>query len=274
MSQIKTTYVATKQEILGATIPAESKTYKPFSHQEVIDITLNSIATSGFTLDKESYSSCRDHNVAVGRYTIKDVADPEMQLEISWLNSYNKTKRLTWGIGSQVRICMNGMISADMGAFKKKHQGNIQDYSPRAIVEYVKRAADVFRQMQRERDEMKQIEVNKTITAHILGEMFLQEDFITTTQLNIIKREISNPTHDYNSDKSMWELYNFVTFSLKDLHPSLYLTNHMDAHRYFVNKSGFIVPKSQIEVQEVGTHPQLDLFDSTPKPAFTLQLTD
>jgi len=79
--------------------------------------------------------------------------------------------------------------------------------------------------------------------------MFLKEDFITSTQLNIIKREIENPTYDYGADSSMWQLYNFVTYSLKDVHPSLWMNNHMNAHKFFVNQSG-IITTNPVEVKE------------------------
>src|SRR5688572_11394534 len=104
----KVTYTSTKQALIGATIPTESRTYKPFSHGNVIDLTLEAINKAGFTLDKESYMACKGNNVAIRKYTIGNVSDPEMQLQISWLNSYDKSKRLTWGIGGQVRICLNG----------------------------------------------------------------------------------------------------------------------------------------------------------------------
>src|SRR6478609_5703328 len=113
-------YSTTKQLLLGAAVPEKTRTYIPFSHERVIDLTLEGIEKAGFKLDKELYSSVKEGVVATGKYVIKNVADEEMQLQIAWLNSYNKSKRLTWGIGGVVRICMNGMISADMGAFKKK----------------------------------------------------------------------------------------------------------------------------------------------------------
>lgn len=256
---MKETYNTTKQQLLSIDVPVQTNTYKPFSHKQVIDLTLEAIEKSGFKLDSESYISNSGGQVATGLYTIKNVADTEMQLQIGWLNSYNKTKRLTWGLGGKVFICQNGIIRADMGAFKKKHQGDIQDYSPKTITEYVKRAADVFKQLQEEREAMKQVEIDKTIVAHILGEMFMNEEFITTTQLNIIKREINSPTYDYGASNSLWELYNHTTLSLKEIHPSLYMENHQAAHTFFVNKSGVLVPQNTIPVSEPN---QLDLFEA------------
>ena len=238
-------YNTTKQLLINTAIPAESRTYSPFSHERVMDLTLNAISNAGFVLQNETYSAAKEGLVATGKYTIKSVADSEMQLQIAWLNSYDKSKRLTWGVGSQVFICQNGMISADMGAFKKKHQGEIQEFTPRMITEYVKRAEETFVNLQKERDSMKQVEITKRIAAELLGRMVIEEEFITTTQLNIIKNELNHPTYDYKAPNSLWELYQFTTFALKNIHPSLWMNSHIEAHDFFVNQAGIIVPITQ-----------------------------
>lgn len=234
------TYTTTKQLLINTALPELTRTYKPVSHQEVMDLTLNSIYNAGYILDKESYQSTSEGQVAVGRYTIKSVADSEMQLQIAWLNSYNRTKKLTWGLGVQVFICQNGVISADMGSFKKKHQGEIQEYTPRAITEYIKQAEDVFTKLQVEREQMKQVEIDPRIISTLLGRMFYEEEFITSTQLNIIKRELSVPSFDYGCSNSLWNLYQDTTFSLKDIHPSLWMKNHLAAHQFFSEASDML----------------------------------
>jgi len=122
-----------------------------------------------------------------------------------------------------------------MGSFKKKHVGEIQTFTPQAISEYIKTAGDVFMQMQHEREAMKQIELSKRITADLIGRMYIEQDFIESTQLNIIKRELNKPTHNYSADNSLWELYQFTTFAMKEIHPSLWMGNHIDAHRFFTD---------------------------------------
>ena len=82
-------------------------------------------------------------------------------------------------------------------------------------------------------DQFKNIEVDGQAQAELLGRMFLKEDIITSTQLNIIKREIKSPTHDYGAADSMWELYNHVTFAMKQAHPSTWMQDHINVHDFF-----------------------------------------
>ena len=232
------TYESAKSILINAEIPQQTRTYKPVSHERLIDLTLESIYQSGFELSTESYSSARNGNVANGKFAIKNVADSEMQLQIGWQNSYDKSLSLKFAIGTKIFICSNGCVSGDYGAFKKKHQGEIQEFTPQAITEYIQRAGDAFQRMQAERDVMKSIDVTRRVQAELIGRMIVEEQFIESTQLNIIRKELESPTHDYGASGSLWELYQFTTFSMKEVHPTLWMDNHIDAHNFFTGAAG------------------------------------
>ena len=247
------TYESAKSILINAEIPQQTRTYKPVSHERLIDLTLESIHQSGFELATESYSSARNGNVANGKFAIKNVADSEMQLQIGWQNSYDKSLSLKFAIGTKIFICSNGCVSGDYGAFKKKHQGEIQEFTPQAITEYIQRAGDAFQRMQAERDAMKSIDVTRRVQAELIGRMIVEEQFIESTQLNIIRKELESPTHDYGASGSLWELYQFTTFSMKEVHPTLWMDNHIDAHNFFTGAAGIEItplrtPARQLEL--------------------------
>ena len=250
------TYNTARGTLLAAPVPQQTRTYKPVSHLELMDLTLESIHQAGFTLDQELYTSARDGKVANGKFTIKNVADSEMQLQIGWQNSYDKSLSLKFAIGTRIFICSNGCVSGDYGAFKKKHVGEIQTFTPQAITEYIQDAGEAFTRMQSERESMKDIVLNRRAQAELIGRMIIEEKFIESTQLNIIRRELDNPTHDYNSENSLWELYQFTTFSMKETHPSLWMNNHIDAHKFFLDAAGLVSkpirkPAVQLELFQV-----------------------
>jgi hypothetical protein len=43
----------------------------------------------------------------------------------------------------------------------------------------------------------------------------LEENIITSQQLGIIKGQIENPSYDYKSPDSAWELYSHATHAIK-----------------------------------------------------------
>jgi hypothetical protein len=251
------TYNTLKNTLVHTAVPIQTKTYKPVSHGQLMDLTLESIHQAGFTLDKEMYSSAREGKVANGKFTIKNVADSEMQLQIGWQNSYDKSLSLKFAIGTRIFICSNGAVSGDYGAFKKKHQGEIQSFTPQAITEYIKHAGEAFTRMQEERELMKTIEIDRRTQAELIGRMIVEQQFIESTQLNIIRAELDKPTHDYGAPNSLWELYQFTTYSMKEVHPSLWMNNHIDAHSFFVEASGMVTKKQEISLPVIN---QLELF--------------
>ena len=240
-------YSATKGLILGTDLPAQTRTYKPIGHGQLIDLTLEGIEKAGFKLDKEIYTSAQDGQIANGKYTISNVADSEMQLQVGWQNSYNKQLTVKFAIGTRILVCSNGCVSGDYGAFKKKHVGEVQTFTPAAIGDYIKIAGDHFQRMQQEREAMKQIEITRRVKAELIGRMMIEEQFISSTQLNIISRELTNPSHDYGAKDSLWELYNYTTFAMKEVHPSLWMDNHIRAHKFF---NDYATPVSPVQVED------------------------
>lgn len=261
MADIKT-YKTTKEALINTFPLEQTRTYKPVSHEKLMDITLESIVRAGFTLDKEIYSGCRNNQIANGRYTISNIADNEMQIQIGWQNSLNKQISLKWAMGVSIFICSNGAISGDMGAFKRKHTGDVQEFTPKYITEYIKTAGDVFVQMQKDREILKNIEIDRHITAQLIGQMYIEEGIIESTQMNIIKRELDAPTHDYGAPNSMWELMNFTSFALKEIHPTLYMDSHIALNKFFTQQAGIIQSPTQIIIPEPESpFVQLDLFE-------------
>lgn len=251
------TYNTTKELLIQTPLPLQTNTYMPVAHERLIDLTLEGIHQAGFNLDRELYSSSNFGQVAHGRFTINTVSDTEMDLQIMWQNSYDKSLKLTFSIGAMVLVCTNGMVSfRSIDSFRKKHVGDIQTLAPQRIAEYIKNAADTFKELQGEREAMKQVEVNRRIIAELIGRMYIEEQFIESTQLNIIKRELDKPTHNYKADGSLWELYNYTTFAIGGVNPSRWMEDHMKAHKFFSEACTLLTKPAELittEAEVIGT---------------------
>jgi hypothetical protein len=237
----RTDYTSLKHLVTDVPVPAQTATYKPVSNAQLIDLTLAAIDGAGFTLGKEAYTLAADGQVSTGKFTLTNIMDSEMQIQIGWQNSYNRQVSLKFAIGVNIMICSNGVVSGDMGTFKKAHKGSIQEFTPSAITEYIKSAGDAFREMQIQRELMKQVELTKRQQGELLGRMVVEEQIISTMQLNIIRKEIVRPSYDYGVEGTLWDLYQHTTHSMKELHPATWMSDHMSAHDFFVNAQGELV---------------------------------
>lgn len=225
-----------KQFLLDTPIPAQTSTYKPITHGQLMDITMESLDKCGFILSKEIYTSSNNGMRANGKYHLKYGNDHDMGLMIAWQNSYDKKLSLKWGVGSHVWICENGLICADMGKFKSKHIGQVQQITPVKLREAICRAGEGFDHMIVQKQKMKEIEVSKRIQAELLGRMFLEDAIITSTQLNIIKREIEDPTYDYGHPGTLWELLNHTTLAQKQMLPEHWMSKSMATHQFYTRE--------------------------------------
>jgi len=185
--------------------------------------------------------------------------DSEMQIQIGWQNSYNRQVSLKFAIGVNIMICSNGVVSGDMGTFKKAHKGSIQEFTPSAITEYIKSAGDAFKEMQIQRELMKQVEITKRQQGELLGRMVVEDQIISTMQLNIIRKEIIKPSYDYGVEGTLWDLYQHTTHSMKELHPATWMNDHMSAHDFFVNAQGELVASQRPAIISVPEYRQLEL---------------
>lgn len=226
-------YNVTKDIILATELPQQTRSYKPVSHQSLIDLTMEGLDKAGFTLDKELYTSANGGKLATARYTITNVADNEMQLQLGWQNSYDKTASLKLAIGVNVLICQNGCVHGDFGSFKKKHVGDIQTLTPEKFKDFILGAGDVFQTIQQDRDLLKNIYMSDRVKAELLGRMFIEDEIIGAHQLSIIKKELQAPTYDYNAKDSAWELYQYCTYAAIHEHPIKYFKTHADLHTFF-----------------------------------------
>ncbi|MDM7918644.1 MAG: hypothetical protein QUS12_05700, partial [Methanosarcina sp.] len=144
-------YDSTRSELISVSLPEETRTYKPITHEQVMDLTLESIYQAGLTVEREEYRSGREGNVATGSYYISTGGDSEMQLKIVWQNSYDRSRPLIFGIGANVIVCTNMMMAfRAINSFKKKHTGEIQTFAPGIIPEYIKGAGEVFLGLQKD----------------------------------------------------------------------------------------------------------------------------
>jgi hypothetical protein len=233
---------STKDFLRAMPLPAQTSYYKPVGHGQLMDITLESIDRCNFQLRSEQYTHAAGGAKANGKYHLDYGNDPDMSIMIAWQNSYNKQLSLKFAIGGYVFICENGMVRGDLGTFRSKHMGEIQTVTPKLLSEYISQAGETFEKMIIEKKRMQEIEVTKKTTAELLGRMYIEEGIITSTQLNIIKSELTKPTFDYGHKDSLWELYNHTTYALKSATPTTWLQQQMDNHQFFTEEYGIAVP--------------------------------
>jgi hypothetical protein len=218
-------------------LPNHGKSYTVIPHGHIIDSARQELAAAGFSIDREIYKSTANGEVAQGVYHLVSDKDPDMGMMFAWSNSYNKMMRFKCAIGGQVFVCMNGVVSGDMANYKRKHTGTALQEAVGSIQFQIQRADQYFNKLVEEKEALKLVTLSDIDKAHIIGELLVDQQIISTTQVSLVLKELNKPSFNYNSDvDSAWTLYNHITHALKLSHPLTYLADHQKLHSHFVNR--------------------------------------
>lgn len=245
---VKTEFT-TEQRIRTAGLPNHGKTYTVIPHGYIIDETRRELQAAGFEVSNEIYKTNLNGEVAQGIYHLNYGSDSDMGLMFAWSNSYNKMMKFKCAVGAQVFICMNGVVSGDLSNYARKHTGNALQEATDTIRHQIANARTFYDQLVKDKELLKDITLTRSEQAAIVGQLLIEQDILTLSQVGIVKREIETPTYTYNATAdSAWTLYNHVTLALKDSHPMSYLKDHQKLHSFFIDQFGNIQKYVQPEL--------------------------
>lgn len=254
---VKTVF-ETENYLRSAALPSHGKSYTVISHGAVIDEARTQLAAAGFVIKKELYKATLTGDVAQGMYHLESGNDPEMGLMFVWSNSYNKTMAFKCAIGAHVFICSNGMVSGDLGTYRRRHSGTALTDVTTFMQEQIADASKYYDKLVHDKQMLKDVHLSQRQKGTILGRLFAEDEILTLTQVGIVKRELDKPTFNYSSNPdSAWDMYNHITLALKDSHPMKYLSNHQRVHEFFVNEYGNLISTTSSVVDQMIAEPVL-----------------
>ena len=237
---IKTSFTQ-KEELFRVPLPQHAATYTVISHESIVKHAINELSRSGFAIRQEVYKKNLNGEVAYGIYNLDHSKDPDLSMMFAWSNTYDKSRRFRCAIGAEVGVSGNHMMTSDVASYARKHTGNADQQALDHIIEQIKLGVDHYTQIIAD----KELLLNKTLTvrqqSEILGILVHELEVVNLTQLALIQKELKKPSFNYSYDlDSAFLLYNHIGHSLKDSHPSVWMDNHQEVHRFFINEFGII----------------------------------
>jgi hypothetical protein len=240
-------------------LPSYGKSYAVIPHGSVIDEARTQLSAAGFRIKKEFYKATNTGDVAQGMYHLEAGNDQDMGLMFVWSNSYNKTMAFKCAIGAHVFICSNGMVSGDLGTYRRRHSGTALTDVTSFMQDQIGNASTYYNKLIEDKQMLKDVSLTPRQKGTILGRLFAEDEILTLTQLGIVKREIDRPTHSYSSNpNSAWDMYNHITLALKDSHPKSYLSDHQRVHTFFVKEFSNLLSSTTTVVETIIMEPDLE----------------
>lgn len=245
---------------LRAPIPAQTPSYSPVSHAEIVSAIEANASRNNLNITKRRVYTNNLGTRVVSFFDVEDGTEfgkeHGLKMMFGYRNSYDKSMSVAFVAGATVWICENGLISADMMAFRRKHTGDVSSELDQKIQIGVDRMKDEFSKILLEVDVMKNYSLTPRQKAEVLGVMYFEKNVVTPTQLSIVKHELKHSKH-FKEDNA-WSLYNNVTESLKKSHPVTIIRDHIKLHNFMRNTVG-ISP-------EIAEEELVEAVDAIPPP--------
>jgi hypothetical protein len=233
----------TRTKILSIPVPDNTQTYTAIPHSVFLDELSEKLYNKGYKIQSESFLGAMNYQILTGKLGLarieksedEDVDTLGVSPAIYFTNSYNKMKRASIKAGAMVLVCKNGMIGMSVSAsYTRKHKGTaLEDFRNHASLVIDNIEAD-FQKLKQNVREMKEITLSKKTIATLVGDMIVNEQMITATQISILNKEINYSTKF--TQNTLWDFYNHCTESFKESHPSYYEKQHLKLHAYLSDK--------------------------------------
>lgn len=222
----------TETAIFKVKVPKTTSSYSPISNKSLVEAVLEELDKRKLKVIDKTYKMSNNEQQLFANMTIKG-GDKEQNMSLGFRNSYNKTLPVGIVSGTSVIVCSNLMFKGDFKQMRKHTSGVKRDLE-QMISDAVDQIERQYGLILNDSKKMKEVEVDEKIIAHLLGEMFYQEEIITGQQLHIIKNELKDLKNFDN--KTIWDIMNHTTEALKVSHPADLIDDHIATHNFFLNK--------------------------------------
>lgn len=212
-------------------VPVATDSYAPVSHRNVVEAVKEQLDIHNLKASNSWYHTARDGQQLIGYMDIKRPGYEELGLRLAFRNSYDKSMSVAFVAGAMAWICSNGMISGEM-RYVRKHTGSVIQEMNEKITHSINELDAHFDRMVKHSERMKEIEIDPRVSAELAGRLFIEQDLISSQQLNIVKRELIKPSYKAFEDNNLWSFYNHVTNSLREAHPLNYISQHVNFHNF------------------------------------------
>lgn len=221
------------EDLARIPLPEKTKTYEPVSHQDVIQMT-KSIAQDviGMNFIREDISVSKDRNRMFFALSYKN-GSGDYNLCIGGRNSYDKSMAVGFAGGGSVVVCDNMMFTGNV-VVMRKHTNKVWDDLNAKITQACMEVGNTYLAVQADAEEMKRRVVTNNRGHEILGSIY-GEKILNLSQFGSANRHWKNEDHPHFSERTLWSLYNGVTFALKKTPPAQIMDKYIKAHEFFVD---------------------------------------
>lgn len=239
---MKVNELATRSELIATPLPIWEDSYTAIPNAEIFKKIDENIRGGSLTIKNEEYRVSRTQNGiikgVIGSIDIAGGDNNEFGRRIMFRNSYDKSMSFAIVCGSVTWICSNGSIRGDNFEYKRVHKGTADEDSLLNIDAGFEALDNEYKIICEQLYNLKECHVDNKLMHELVGNLFFEQNAITSVQLNIFKEQLWKSDkfkHIDDKDFSAFDMYEHLTHTLKRCSPINYIDSHVKVHNLFEN---------------------------------------
>tara|TARA_R110002050_G_scaffold174854_2_gene307743 strand:- start:3231 stop:4109 length:879 start_codon:yes stop_codon:yes gene_type:complete len=258
--------------------PRDTASYRAVPYGAIIDTIQERIDKSPWTVASSDYALGRDGMQLFGIMNLRPRSgDPTMARaldsitpSIGFRSSHDKSISVGLVTGASVFVCDNMMFNTSGFRAVRKHTRNVFTDIEDIINRTVGSSEEQFDLLTANRQEMKEISVDRNRGYELLGLAYGQ-GVVTPHQYTTAVNEWRTPTFaGAFEEEDLWSLYNAITFGLKKGAVSEVVKRYTNAHSWATNLMGELDHGPKIRATETSTE---NHYESVIEQPFTEDLS-
>jgi len=229
-------YKRSEDQLIAVPLPEATDSYVPVPNATIINAIKSRIQKENYRYMGAGYRLANNDRVAAGMLAVqpKGFEDSGIVHNISFLNSYDKSRRLKLGSGALILVCANGMFTENLYAGDSHiHTGKVLDMIDPMLDTIFTDLDTRFEALIEQTEILKSTIIPVEALWQIIGNLLLS-DVLGPLSITPLKKNLyKDPNFRMLGDGGVmtaWNAYNQITELLKNVPAYRLVSSHVDAH--------------------------------------------
>lgn len=205
-----------REELKQFILPPATKTWKPISHDRVLETALATLGEAGYAVSKMKLGVSHEGQRFFGTLDLAAPLVPSVSLAVGLRNSVDKSFPMGFCAGSRVFVCDNLAFRSEL-LVKRRHtlhgQGRFSNDIAAAVMSLAAFRAAEGNRIAALQDRM----LTDAEADSLMLRSCVQRGIVAQSQLGAIFAEYHEPRHAEFRPRTAWSLLNAFTEILRDL---------------------------------------------------------
>ena len=214
--------------------PESTNTYKTIPHHLVYEKIMNQAKIEGYDHLRDTLEVTHLGNRAFLNMQFQ-TDDPTLPFSVAVRSTYDRSASLGIATGASVFICSNLMISGSDVTIMRQHRGSIMEDLDDMIVKAFNGEKESYKNKVAWRETLMGTQITERQGLYLLAMAQVEDALNRSGYKDAQSHWLDAPYHEFQGDRSLWGLYNSMTFGAHKVRPADKMETHKQIVRFTEN---------------------------------------